>query len=251
MKAVILAGGFAKRLGALAENTPKPLLPIAGKPVIEYILRKIEAIKDIDMIYIQTNKKFEMHFSEELKKIKTKKEIKLVIEPAMEEREKIGAIGAWEFLIRKENINDDLLSVSGDNLFEFNLKKFIDFYKEKGTVVIGLYDVGRIEEARKLGIAQIDKNNRIIGFEEKPENPKSTLASTGIYIYPKEKLKLILKYLSEGNNPDAPGYFLMWLYKRETVHGFTFSEKWFDIGSIETYEEANRYYEKKLHSGLS
>jgi glucose-1-phosphate thymidylyltransferase len=186
-----------------------------------------------------------MQFSEWLSRLKTKMNVQLVIEPALAEGEKLGAIGAWRFLIQKENIKDDLLSVSGDNLFEFDLKKLIDFYAKKKTVVVGLYDVARTEEARKLGIAQVDKNQKIIGFEEKPQEPKSTLASTGIYLYPKEKIQMITRYLLEGNNPDAPGYFLAWLHRIEPVHGFIFREKWFDIGSMETYQEADAFYSQR------
>lgn len=245
MKCVLLCGGFAKRMVSIAQDRPKALLPVAGKPIIQHILEKIEPL-DLERIFILTNKKFELQFRKFLSRYKLSKEVVLVVEPTLSEGEKLGSIGALRFLIEHEKVNDDLFSISGDNLFEFSLERFMNFYKARRETVVGLYDVKRKEEAKKLGIVEIDEKGRVIGFEEKPEKPKSTLASTGIYIYPKDVLPLILEYLAQGNNPDAPGYFLTWLYKRQHVYGFVFKEQWFDIGSPETYREAERKFGKSF-----
>jgi len=244
MKCVLLCGGFAKRMKSLAENKPKALLPVAGKPVLQYILEKVELLDDVNKIFISTNKKFEGQFRNFLNIYRSEKKIILVVEPALSESEKLGSIGALRFLIEREKVDDDLFVINGDNLFEFSLERFMDFYKTKRSTLVGLYDVKTIEEAKKFGVVEIDENGRITGFEEKPENPKSTLASTGIYIYPKNVIKLILEYLAEGNNPDATGYFLAWLYKKQPVYGLVFRERWFDIGSPEIYRKADRKFGK-------
>ncbi len=242
MKAVIMAGGFAKRLYPLTENFPKPLLKVGGRPVIDCILEKIEAIPEIEKIFIATNAKFEPVFIAWVKEKKFKKPTKLVIEQAEKEEQKLGAVGALNLLVKNEKINDDLLVVAGDNLFTFNLLGFAEKCRDAGHVAVGIYDIKDIEQAKRLGTVRMD-GGRVVEFWEKSAEPKSTLASTGIYFYPKEKLCLLAEYLSAGNNPDAPGFFLQWLHKRETVLGFVFNkpeDKWFDIGTIEALKKAER-----------
>ncbi|MCS7103921.1 MAG: sugar phosphate nucleotidyltransferase, partial [Candidatus Korarchaeum sp.] len=122
------------------------------------------------------------------------------------------------------------------------LGEFIEYYREKGSTVTALYDVGDPEKAKQLSIAQIAADGRILRFEEKPEKPSSTLAGTGIYAFPPRSLKRIHEYLREGNNPDNPGYFIQWLCGREPVYGYVLKGKWWDIGTPETYLEAKAYF---------
>ncbi|MHA2063914.1 MAG: nucleotidyltransferase family protein [Candidatus Thorarchaeota archaeon] len=247
MKAVILAGGFAKRLGELGERTPKALLPVAGRPIIEHILGKISELGDeVSGIFVSTNKRFEEDFREWLSGLPEKyKElnIELVVEPVMEEGQKLGSIGALEYLIKNKGVDEDLLSVSGDNLFESGLNGLVEFHRERDTFVNGVFNLGSIDKvAHKFGVVLIDQNSQIMDFEEKPERPKSTLISTGIYIFPKNDLSLIKQYIDEGQSPDRLGDLLVWMMKKRTLHAFTFDGRWFDIGSKETYEEAQREY---------
>lgn len=245
MKAVILAGGFAKRMWPLTENQAKALLPVAGKPIIEYILDKLESFNELSEIYISTNAKFENDFRDWMAKLNTNKNITLVVEGHVNEEKKIGAIGGLKFLKDTQKIDDDLMVIAGDNLFEFDLQNFINFYNEKKTPLIASYDMGDIEQVKNFGVVVLDDNNKVVGFQEKPEEPKSTLISTCIYMFPKEDLKLIDEYLANDNNPDAPGFFIQWLKDQKTIHGFVFNEKWFDIGSFELYDEANKEFAKR------
>lgn len=240
MKAVILAGGFAKRLWPLTKDTPKPLLEVAGKTIIEHILAKVELIDDVDEIFISTNSKFEEQFKRFVNNYNSTKKIKLVIEPALKEGEKLGSIGGLKYLIDKENITDDLMVVGGDNLFEFDLSDIFDFYTGKNSAVIAVHDVRDRTLAQKYGIVVINGKSRIINFEEKPSKPRSTLASTAIYLYPSRVLKLVREYLEQGNSPDKAGEFIAWLHKRENVYAFVFKEKWFDIGSFEVLDQAKQ-----------
>jgi len=247
MKAVILAGGFAKRLGELGKNMPKALLPVADTPIIEHILRMIEPITQIDQIFISTNKRFEEHFKQWLNGIDNSK-IDLIVEPAMEEGQKLGSIGALQFLIEQKNIDDDLLVINGDNMFDLNLRDFINFYNERGSFSFCVYDTHNINEARKMGVVLLDQNDVVMDFEEKPENPKSTKVSTGIYIFPRNNLPMIKQYIDEGNTPDRPGDLLIWMMKKQKLNAFSFEGKWFDIGSTETYEQAQKEYAKEITS---
>ncbi len=240
MIGVILAGGYAKRMGKICENTAKALLIVDDKPIIEHIMEKIERI-DLKKIYISTNKKFENDFREWIKKYDSKK-LELVIEPTTEEDKKLGAIGGIEFVIKRMNIDDDLMIIGGDNLFDFELTYFIDFYKENKRPLIGLHDIKNIEFAKHLGVVELDENKKITSLEEKPENPKSTLTSTAIYMIPKESISKVSEYLNGGGNKDAIGFFFMWLHKKEPVYGFVFEKKWIDIGTPQTLEEARKSF---------
>jgi len=246
MKAIVLAGGFAKRLYPITEFTPKPLLPVVGKPILQYIIEKIESIKDIDQIFISTNKRFEKHFQNWLSHFTSTKEIKLVVEESLEEKEKLGAIGALNYLVKKEKITEDLLIIAGDNLFDFELVDFVKFFEEKKSSIVAFYDIGNIEDAKRFGVAQLDETSKVVEFLEKPMHPKSTLISTCCYLFAGQELANLNKYITDKNNPDAPGFFIKWLVENAVVHGFTFAGKWFDIGHMDAYKAANMEYEGRL-----
>jgi len=245
MKTILLAGGYAKRLWPLTKNRPKSLLPVAGKPIIEYIFDGIKKIEEIKEIYLSTNRKFETNFKEWLESYRSSKEIRLVIEETRDEEEKLGSIGALNFLINRLGLKEDLLIIGGDNLFDFDLKDLIEFYRAKKKSVVLLYDMKDKEIVKgKYGVLEMDSDFMIINSEEKPEEPKSTLISTACYIFSKEDLALITDYLEAGNNPDAIGFFVSWLCKRREIYGVIHKGLWFDIGSFDDYERANVVYGK-------
>jgi glucose-1-phosphate thymidylyltransferase len=251
MKSLILAGGYAKRLWPVTKNMPKQLLPVAGKPIIEYPLENIELTIGIKETIISINAYFEFNFREWFTKYQFRKKTKLAIEKTFSEEEKLGSIGALNYIIQKLEIDDDLLIIGGDNLFDFSLRKFINYFREKGSSVVALYDIKDKENVQgRYGIAESDSDNKIIGFEEKPENPKTTLVNTACTILSKEDIKLIPQYIAEGNNKDAFGYLLQWLIKKRPVHGFVFDTPWFDIGSFDAYDKANLYYREKRLSTI-
>lgn len=247
MKAIVLAGGFAKRLGPLTKDTPKPLLPIGGKPMIDHIIEKLVAMDDVDSIIISTNSKFEPQFREWKGTANFGDHVEIFTEESRKEEEKIGAVGALGLLLKEKDIKDDVIVIAGDNIFEFNLQNFVSAGDIR-TPKVALYDMkDKALVKSKYGVVIIDKNNIIREFHEKPENPPSTLVSTGCYFFPKGITHKIHEYLNEGQNPDAPGFFISWLVDHVNIHGFVFGKgsRWFDIGSIESYEHANRIYSKK------
>jgi len=243
MKAIILAGGYATRLHPFTESLPKPLIPIVGKPIIEYIIENIERCRHIDEIIISTNKKFEPHFQNWLNSKNFSKKIKIAVENTTDEKEKLGTIGALNFLIEKEDL-DDCLIVGGDNLFDFEISDFIEYYMKVKKPVVAVYDIKDLERAKNFGIVNLD-GSKIIEFMEKPSNPKTSLISTCCYIFPQEIIHLIPKYLEEGNPRDAPGHFVSWLINKEEVHAFIINANWFDIGNVESLKDANEFFAKK------
>ncbi len=243
MKALILAAGYATRLYPLTLNTPKPLLEVGGKAIIGHIIEKLEKISEVDEIFIVTNNFFYPQFLEWLTKNDFKKQIKIVNDQTMSNEDRLGSIGDMEFVVKKENINDDLLVIGGDNLFEDHLEDFVQFFKGKGSSIL-LHDVKNVELATKFGVVSLGDQNRIVNFVEKPELPESTLASTLVYGLTKNHLGMFSAALEE-NKWDSPGNFIAFLSEREPVFGKAINGKWFDIGSLDQLEESRRYYETK------
>lgn len=244
MDAIILAAGYATRLYPLTENTPKSLLNVAGKPIIEHIINKLEQVSSIDKIYIVTNDKFEQHFKKWLGSFDANKPIEIINDGTKSNEDRLGALGDINHTINLKNLNNDIIVVAGDNLFEASLSDVANLFKKKKSNIIVLHDVKDFELAKHYGIVEIN-NDLIVNFEEKPVAPKSTLASTGIYLFTKKTKSLIQKYIAQGNNPDKTGTFIEWLHKRDKVYSFITDKKWYDIGSIDELEKADKHYRQK------
>lgn len=245
MKALILAAGYAIRLYPLTKERPKPLLPVGGKPIMGYIIEKLEKIDSIDEILIVTNHKFVDKFNDWLNSIRSEKEMKVIDDGTITNDDKLGSIGDINFAIRAENLNSDLLVVAGDNLLGFELSEFVRFARSiRPSSCIGIYDVGDFEAVKKYGMVELNGDKRIISFEEKPQSPTTTLIAICLYYFPKETLGLMSGYLEAGNNPDAPGYYIDWLYQKVPTYGFVFCGSWYDIGDIASYHQASIDYEK-------
>jgi glucose-1-phosphate thymidylyltransferase len=247
VKALILAAGYAVRLQPLTLHTPKPLLPVGGKKMIDWIIDKVASgVKNVDSIYVVCNHRFFRNFEEWLTGAELKDKISLIDDGTLTNETRLGAIRDLYLAIGEKAIKDDLLVIAGDNLFHLDLGVFLNFAgRHIDGVSIALYDVGSLDAAKKFGVIGIDEDNKVTEFEEKPLNPKSTLISTGIYFFPKGKLSDIVKYVNtEGVKLDAPGYYIKWLSMNDKVFGFSFSEKWYDIGDMESYKQADKEYNK-------
>jgi glucose-1-phosphate thymidylyltransferase len=247
MKVIILAAGYATRLYPLTLTQPKPLLPVAGKPMVEHVLDNLAPIAGIDRIYVVTNAKFADHFqkwADHYRATKSKLEFTICNDRSTDDSNKLGAIGDINFVLNTQNVDDDLIVVAGDNLFSEKLNDFGWFCAEKKSPVLALYDVGNLEEIKKYNSINVDGEGRITFFEEKPKNPTSTLTGIALYYYPRHTIPLIKQYIAEGNNPDQPGRLVQWLYPRTSFYTWRVPGLWFDIGSKETLEEANQVFGK-------
>jgi len=247
MKVIVLAAGYATRLYPLTLTQPKPLLPVAGKPMVEHVLDNLAPITAIDRIYVVTNAKFAGHFqkwSDHYHATKSKFDFTVVNDGSTDDANKLGAIGDIHFVLQTQNVADDLIVVAGDNLFSEKLGDFGKFCREKNTPVLALYDVGDLEQIKKYNSISVDGTGRITSFEEKPKNPTSTMTGIALYFYPQTTIPLIKQYIAGGNNPDQPGRLIQWLYPRTAVYTWRVPGIWFDIGSKETLEEANRIFAK-------
>jgi glucose-1-phosphate thymidylyltransferase len=240
VKAVILAAGYATRLYPLTLDRPKALLPVGGRPMLEHLLERLADVEGLDEIYLVTNSKFAAAFRDWA--AAREADVRIVDDGTSDEESRLGAIGDLDLTMREGAIDDDLLVLAGDNLFSESLAPFADFGREKGAPALGVYDVGDLEAIRRYNAIELDADDRVVFFEEKPERPRSTLTGIALYFYPRSSLGLVREYLDAGNNPDQPGLFVEWLYPRVPVYAWRVPGRWFDVGSKETLAEADRAF---------
>lgn len=225
MEALILAAGYATRLRPLTDDYPKHLLPVAGRPMLDWVLDKLHEVP-LERIHLVTNARFAPRFEEWA----DGKDVVVHDDGTTSNADRRGAIGDIRFVQEHAGIDDDLLVVAGDNLFDYSLAGLVEFRRAKGGSAVAVYDVGDLELVRKYSIVELDADDRIVGFVEKPEHPTTTLAATAAYLYTREHARLVPAYLAEGNSVDQPGNYVAWLQQRAPVYGYGFAGEWHDIG---------------------
>jgi dTDP-glucose pyrophosphorylase len=222
MKALILAAGYATRLRPLTDSVPKQLLPVGGRPMVDWILDKLREA-EIDDVHLVTNGRFAGDFE----RWAAGKGVVVHNDGTDTNETRLGAIGDIQFVQTNADLDDDLLVIAGDNLFDYSLRDYIDFWgKRSGSSAVALYDVGDLELAKQYGIVTLDEDDRIVGFVEKPADPPTTLCATATYLYARAHAALVGTYLEGGNPPDQPGHFVAWLHRREPVYGYRATGGW-------------------------
>ena len=245
MDALVLAAGYATRLYPLTQTKAKPLLEVAGKPMMEYVLDSLMTVPDLTDVYVVTNAKFAKDFETwkaRYAQRHPRSKFTIVNDGSTEDANKLGAIGDMHHVLRTQMLDHDLIVVAGDNLFDAPLGGFVRFCRRRNAPVVALYDVKDLEAIKKYNNIATDATGRVTFFEEKPSKPQNTLTAIALYFYPRRLLQMIPKYIREGNNSDQPGRLIQWLYTREPVYTYVLEGTWFDIGSMETLEDANRVF---------
>ena len=246
MKAVILAAGYATRLYPLTKDKPKPLLVVGNKVIADHLIQKLGDIKEVDTIYIVTNQKFYGAFGDWLKTVKSSKKIVLENDGSTTNNDRLGAIGDIRLAIKRNKIDDDMIVLAGDNMFDWGLKSFANFAKKAPkSFAVGAYDIGDKAKANIYGVVEVDEKGKMVNFLEKPQDPPTSLIATGIYYFPQSKLDLIEEFLKAGDEKDAPGHFVQWLSKKQEVMCYVFKGVWYDIGDLESYRRANLSFQEK------
>jgi glucose-1-phosphate thymidylyltransferase len=238
MKALVLAAGYATRLRPLTDTWAKELLPVGGRPIIDWIVDAVSEVDEVEEIHVVTNARKAPAFREWSRR----RDVRIHDDDTTSNDDRLGAIGDLRFVVERAGIDDHLLVIAGDNLFEFSLPEYVSYWRGKGRAsAVAVRDVGSRELASQYGIVDLDTDGRIVNFVEKPADPPSTLAATATYLFHREHVALVGEYLASGNSADQPGRFVGWLQEREPVYGWVFSESWYDIGNVEQLLEADNH----------
>ncbi|MDW7656843.1 MAG: nucleotidyltransferase family protein [Bacillota bacterium] len=256
MKAIILAAGYATRLYPLTKHCAKPLLPIHGRPLIDYLVDQAETLPDLDEIYVVSNNRFAAQFESwaaaRRQQVQAQAQaqdkadgdragrpipITIIDDGTTSEEGRLGAIGDIQHCIERCNIDDDLLVMAGDNLFTWRLLDAWQHFSTHGEDMIVAQPLARPEDAHRFAIAVVDEQGHVQHMEEKPDCPRSNIGVYAIYFYRRDTVPLFRRYLEEGNNKDAPGYFVVWLYQQKLVRAFFFTGHCIDIGTPQAYQD--------------
>ncbi len=245
MKALILAAGYGTRLYPLIKDTPKALLPIGEATLIDVSVDKIVSLPSLSEILVVTNRKFHRQFETWAARTRRRIEVPLtVIDDGTSTPEtRLGSIGDIRLVVERLGLREDLLVFGGDNIFTDGLGDFAACAGRRApAVTIGVYDIGDFEAARKFGVLEMTGDGRVTMFEEKPQEPRSTMVAMCVYYFPAATLPWFDLYARETGATDKAGDYIHWLLDRTDVYGSRFDGRWYDIGSIEAYREAQRAF---------
>lgn len=224
MKAFILAAGYGTRLHPITLNTPKCLVEIKGKKLLQWWLELLEKY-GIDEILINTH-----YLPEQVEEFIRQYQGKIKIK-AVYEKELLGSAGTIRANMDFVENEEEFLIIYADNLTNINLEKMTAFHHEKNAdVTIGTFYTNTPQQC---GIIEVDSSSKVISFEEKPEHPKSNHANAGIYIMKSSALD----YFKDESRKDIGMDVLPKLIHK--MYGYPIKEYLRDIGTIDNYKKAN------------
>jgi len=246
MIVIILAAGYGTRLYPLTLNTPKALLEVGGKSILDRIVEKTEALENCTKIVIVTNEKFYKNFRTWAEAGGSNIEVEVINDGTKSNETRLGAIGDINLVLEKDTPTEDILITGSDNLFEEQLAGFVQFaIKRKPFSSIALFDIKDKKLAVKYGICALGRDFAVKDFEEKPKMPKSTLAASALYFIPQEKIKKISEYMKTDLPKDAPGNLMKWLAKNDKLFGYVLKGIWYDIGDKASLKKADEEFKRK------
>jgi glucose-1-phosphate thymidylyltransferase len=216
------------------------LLPLAGRPMLDYLLDRVDEIAELDEVHLVSNARFADDFRSWAAERGGRLRVQVWNDGTVSNDDRLGAIGDIRFTIEQAGLgDDDLFVVAGDNLIGYDLRDYVRFWRERGGSAIALRHEPDGELIKQFGVVELDGGDRVVSFEEKPSEPRSSLAATAAYLYAADHVSLVPQYLEEGNPPDAPGNLIAWLHSRAPVYGYRFTGDWLDIGNKQQLLEAD------------
>lgn len=242
MKNIVIAAGYATRLGELTKNFPKPLLKIGSNTILGRIIDDIDTIPNIDEHIIVSNHKFVDFFHEWAENSHYTKPVTIIDDGTSTNETRLGAVRDLLLVLNEREVDDDVLVVAADNILDFSFQGFVDFAKQRNSSCIMCHYQPSIEKLQRTGVVVLDDDSKVVNMEEKPQNPKSTWAVPPFYVYMKQDLTLIRTCIENGCGSDAPGNLAHYLVDRTTIHAYEMPGSRFDIGSLDSYEEAKRLF---------
>ena len=242
MKNIIIAAGYATRLYPLTENFPKPLLKVGKKSILERMLDDIDTIEGVDEHIIVTNHKFARIFGKWQNDVCYKKPISILDDGTTDNDNRLGAVRDLLLAIEQYHIDDDVMVLAADNILDFSFQGFADYFGRKQSSVIMCHYEPELKRLQRTGVIAVDADWRVLQMQEKPKEPVSNWAVPPFYIYKRSDLPLIRDCLNHGCGFDAPGNLAHYLVDKTVVHAWQMPGSRFDIGSMDSYNEAQRLF---------
>ena len=244
MKCLFLAAGYATRLYPLTENFPKPLLEVAGKPILDWLIDDMTQSGLVDEFIVISNHKF-AHIFEDWAAKHTQLSINVIDDGTNSNETRLGAVKDIQFAIEQLQLDDNLLVMAGDNLLDFSLADFIRYaIGKQATCIMRYYEANEVR-LHKSGVAEVAADDRVLSFVEKPAEPRSHWCVPAFYYYIREDSHKIQQAIDNGCGTDAPGSFISWLCGHTNVYAWEMPGQRYDIGNLESYEQVKRIFEEK------
>jgi glucose-1-phosphate thymidylyltransferase len=251
MMAVILCAGFATRMYPLTRNFPKPLLPVADRPVINYLLDQLIEIPQLHAVHIVSNDRFITHFEKWRKHYIDNApdrtfRIEIHNDGAANNENRLGAAADLQLVLKRISDSSGILVSAGDNIYRFSIKSlWQQFLHSRHHYVAALPEMNE-SKLKKTGVLELDAQNRVIRQHEKPDRPQSTWSCPPLYFLQESVRPRLEAFLNSSANRDAPGYFIDYLCQKEAVYAFKLNASRLDIGSMDSYQEADRIMRAEL-----
>ena len=237
MRALVLAAGYGTRMREAAGGLPKPLLPVGGQAVIDYLFDQLATVDGLEGAIVVTNALYYPQFARWSEGVCCAP-VQVLNDGTTSNEERLGAIGDLRFAIEHEGLDDDLLVAGGDNIFRFCVASLAEFFRDKQADAIAVLRESREERLGRSSTLRLADDGRVVAFAEKAPTPLSNLICPPLYVFRRGTLPLVKQYLATGHPPDAPGHFIEWLHKQTPVYGLLMPDGRYDIGSPESYREA-------------
>lgn len=243
MIAILLAAGYGTRLYPLTRDRAKPLLSVGGRPIIDYLVDRLEDCPDIERYLLVSNARFAADFERWADARRLSRPLQVLNDGSTDNENRLGAVADVAFALDSAGAghgaagawSQDAYVLATDNLPRFDLLEIVALSRRKRASAVFACTVADPSQLRRMGVAELDADGRILTFEEKPERPKGNLRVPPFYVYPAADLALLRDFLSAGENPDAPGHFLAYLVARRPVYALRRDEGTWDIGTLESY----------------
>ncbi len=245
MKAVVLCAGFATRMYPLTEHFPKPLLPVADRPVIDYLMDQLCDLPQLSAVHVVTNDRFYSHFDRWRRQWQPLNDsssfpIEIHNDGATDNDSRLGAVADLQLAIDRIGKSERMLVSAGDNIYRFDLAPLCSlFLRGSHHRIVALTETDE-NRLKKSGVLQLGDDDRVLRLDEKPGKPASNWLCPPLYFFQPSAAAQLDAFLAASDNRDAPGHFIAWLCRHEPVYASRISSARLDIGSIDTYRQADR-----------
>ncbi len=166
MKNIVIAAGYATRLYPLTENFPKPLLRIGDSTILDRMMADIDTIPEIDGHIVVTNHRFAPIFDEWKAGSSYSKPITVIDDGTSTNETRLGAVRDLLLALETQGVDDDVMVLAADNILDFSLRGFVDYFRQKGTSVIMCHHEPELRKLQRTGVIAVDADMRVLGMQE-------------------------------------------------------------------------------------